>query len=170
MTSTIQTNAFRLGNGDLFPEFSADLVGGGTLNLPADLAGGWGVVLFNRGRWCPFCQTQLAGFQKQLDQLAGINTKVVSLSVDSEADAAATVDEQHLTFPVAYGLDPEEAAATFGTFVSDGTDGHPVYTQATGFVLTPDSKVAIAVYSSGAIGRLTAADTIGMIKYAQSRG
>lgn len=168
MSSTTPTTTFRLHNGDHFPEFSADLVGGGTLNLPGDLAGSWGVVLFNRGRWCPFCQTQLAGFQKQLDQFAALGVTVVSLSADAEAEAAATVADQHLTFPVAYGVDPSEAAETLGTYISDGTDGHPVYTQATGFILTPDSSVAIAVYSSGAIGRLTAADTLGMIKYAQS--
>lgn len=42
-------NAFRLNNGDRFPALTARLLGGGTLHLPDDLAGRWGVVLFNRG-------------------------------------------------------------------------------------------------------------------------
>jgi hypothetical protein len=39
--------------------------------------------------------------------------------------------------------------------------------QATGFVLRPDGTVAVAVYSSTAIGRLVAADTINFLKYLQ---
>lgn len=168
-TATPTANAYRLGNGDPFPDLTADLVGGGTLSLPGDLAGHWGIVVFNRGHWCPFCQTQLTGFERHLAQLEAIDTKVVALSVDSADDAAASVAEHHLSFPVAYGIDAHDAAARLGTYVSDGTDGHPIYTQATAFVLTPASTIAVAVYSSGAIGRLTAADAVGMITYAQSR-
>lgn len=162
------SNAFRLENGDRFPDLTARLVGGGTLSLPGDLAGSWGVVLFNRGHWCPFCRTQLRDFQRQLEQLGQVGGRVVSLSVDSEAEATAEVAEDKLGFPVAYGVDPSQAAATVGTYLSDGSDGHPVYTQATGFILTPDGTVAVAVYSSSAIGRLTAPDTVGLIKYATS--
>lgn len=169
MTASSPTaNAYRLGNGDLFPELTADLVGGGTLSLPGDLAGHWGIVVFNRGHWCPFCQTQLTGFKRQLAELEEVDTKVVALSVDRAEDAAASVAEHHLTFPVAYGIDANDVAARLGAYVSDGSDRQPVYTQATAFVLTPDSKIAVAVYSSGAIGRLTAADALGMITYVQS--
>lgn len=92
---------------------------------------------------------------------------VVSLSADSEADAAANAAAHQLRFPIAYGIDPHEVQARIGSYVSDGNDGHPIHTQATGFVLTPDSTVFIAVYSSSAIGRLVAADVIGAITYAQ---
>ncbi len=162
------SNAFRLNNGDRFPDLTARLVGGGTLPLPGDLAGSWGVVLFNRGHWCPFCRTQLRDFERQLDQLGKVGGRVVSLSVDNETDATAEVAEDSLTFPVAYGIDPAHMAATVGSYLSDGSDGHPVYTQATGFILAPDGTVAVAVYSSSAIGRLTAPDAVGLIKYATS--
>jgi len=39
--------------------------------------------------------------------------------------------------------------------------------QATGFALKPDGTIAVSVYSSGAIGRLVAADTVNFIKYLQ---
>ena len=68
---------------------------------------------------------------------------------------------------MAYGLDAQTIAAEVGNYLSDGSDGKPTYSQATGFILTPDGKVAVAVYSSNAIGRLNAADTLGLIKYAQ---
>lgn len=41
----------RLDNGDRFPALTADLVGGGTLELPGDTDPGWAVVLFYRGHW-----------------------------------------------------------------------------------------------------------------------
>ena len=43
----------------------------------------------------------------------------------------------------------------------------PLYLQATGFVLRPNGTVAVGVYSSSAIGRLVAADTINYLKYLQ---
>ncbi|WP_420595506.1 peroxiredoxin family protein [Deinococcus sp.] len=163
-------NAFRLNNGDTFPTLSAELVGGGTLNLPADLAGGWSVVLFYRGDWCPFCRSQLTDFQKHLEQFSALNVKVVALSVDSQADATQTAQRHDLKLPIAYGLDAQDTAARIGMYTSDGSDGKPTYFQATGFVLTPTGQVAVALYSSNAIGRLNAADTLGMIKYATKNG
>ena len=43
----------------------------------------------------------------------------------------------------------------------------PLYLQATGFVFRPEATVAVAVYSSSAIGCLVAADTINFLKYLQ---
>lgn len=168
----MSTNAptTRLANGDLLPALTAATVGGGTIDLPGDLAGSFGIVLFYRGNWCPFCQTQLAEFQKQLEKFTDANVKVIALSVDSEAEATATVESNSLTFPVGYGLNPEATSATFGNYLSDGTDPHGIYTQATGFIVTPDGRIAVAVYSSSAIGRLTAADTLALVKYAQQQG
>ena len=159
----------RLANGDPTPAFTASAVGGGAIDLPSDLAGSFGVVLFYRGNWCPFCQTQLVDFQKHLDQFTTAGIKVVALSVDTEDEATATVENNDLTYPVGYGVDPVAVSATFGSFLSDGEDEHGTYVQATGFVVTPDGRVAISVYSSSAIGRLTAADTLGAIKYAQQQ-
>jgi hypothetical protein len=41
--------------------------------------------------------------------------------------------------------------------------------QSTGFVLSPDGRVVVSVYSSGAIGRLVPEDVIGLITYLRSR-
>lgn len=168
MAST--SDSTRLTNGQPFPAITATAVGGDTINLPGDLAGSFGVVLFYRGNWCPFCQAQLADFQKHLDKFSEADVKVIALSVDSEAEATQTVDSKGLTFPVGYGVDAEAVADTFGSYLSDGTDDHGTYVQATGFVVAPDGNVAISVYSSSAIGRLNAADTLGAIKYAQQQG
>ena len=43
-----------LSNGDTFPTLTIDAVGGGTISLPDDLAGSFGVILIYRGSWCPY--------------------------------------------------------------------------------------------------------------------
>ena len=53
-----------LSNGDLFPALTIDAVGGGTIQLPRDLQGAYGVVLIYRGSWCPYCNAQLSGFAR----------------------------------------------------------------------------------------------------------
>lgn len=43
--------ANRLNIGDTFPEMTLQIVGGGTLNLPTDLAADYNIILFYRGHW-----------------------------------------------------------------------------------------------------------------------
>jgi peroxiredoxin len=147
--------------GDTFPQLSLSVSGGGTVTVPDALAGGFGVVLFYRGSWCPYCNAQLRAFERATDTLSGLDTKVVALSVDDEATTAALVEKHHLTFPVGYGADANAVADLTGAFVNPD----PVYLQSTGFVLDPDGKVVVSVYSSGAIGRLVPEDVTGMIRY-----
>ncbi|HEX5120075.1 MAG TPA: peroxiredoxin family protein [Pseudonocardiaceae bacterium] len=147
--------------GDKFPQLSVSVSGGGTLSVPDAFAGGFGVALFYRGSWCPYCNAQLRAFQRATDTLSGLDTKVVALSVDDEATTAALVDKHHLTFPVGYGADAQAVADLTGAFVNPD----PVYLQSTGFVLDPEGKVIVSVYSSGAIGRLVPEDVAGLIRY-----
>ena len=81
----------RLNNGDAFPRLSLSRTGGGTLNLPEDLKGSFGVVLIYRGAWCPYCNTQLAAFERLSARLTDAGIKVAALSVDDEATTAALV-------------------------------------------------------------------------------
>ena len=151
----------QLQNGQAFPSFEVAAVGGGTISVPQILRGSYGVVLFNRGAWCPYCQTQLAGYQRASDKLAEAGIKVVSLSVDDEAASRGTVEKFKLTFPVGHSADAAKIASLTGAYVNDS----PRYLQSTGFLLAPDGTILNAVYSSGPIGRLVAEDVIGMVNY-----
>lgn len=151
----------RLQNGETFPSFDVPAVGGGAISLPQSLRGSYGVVLFNRGAWCPYCQAQLAGFQRASDKLATAGVKVVSLSVDDEATSRGTIEKFKLTFPVGHSADADRLAALTGAYINDS----PRYLQSTGFLLAPDGTILNAVYSSGPIGRLVAEDVIGMVNY-----
>ncbi|PZG18102.1 peroxiredoxin family protein [Nonomuraea aridisoli] len=150
-----------LNPGDPFPALTVDLPGGQTLELPGALAGHYGVVLFYRGSWCPYCNAQLRAFQRSLDALTAVDARVVALSSDDEATTRELVGRHRLEFPVGYGADPAALALATGAFVND----EPRYVQSTGFVLSPDGRVVVSVYSSGAIGRLVPEDVIGMIRY-----
>lgn len=154
-----------LHNGDTFPALTVDAVGGGSISLPGDLAGSFGVVLIYRGSWCPYCNAQLAGFSRAADTFAALGIKVVALSVDDEATSAALVDKHHLGFPVGHSADADKVAAATGAYTNDD----PHHLQSTGFVLAPDGTVITAVYASGAIGTLVADDVAGMIGYIKSQ-
>jgi peroxiredoxin len=151
----------RLANGQPFPQLDVAAVGGGTLSLPSDLAGSYGVILIYRGSWCPYCIAQLGGFSRALDSLTELSVKVVALSVDDEDTSAALVAKRALRFPVGHSADAGKVAEAVGAYVNDD----PHYLQSTGFILAPDGTVRLAVYSSGAIGRLVPDDVAGFIRY-----
>ncbi len=74
------------------------------------------------------------------------------------------VQRHGLTYPVVYGLDPDEMARTIGGSVSLEA---PVRLEPVGIVVRPDGRIAWSVYASGAIGRLTADDTARVMDYYQ---
>jgi peroxiredoxin len=151
--------------GDRFPTLTVQPVGGAAFDLPDALAGAYGVVLFYRGSWCPYCTAQLRAFQRMEKSLTELGIKVVALSVDDEATTADLVAKHHLGFPVGHGVDARKVAEATGAFVNED----PLYLQSTGFVLDPEGRVLVSVYSSGAIGRLVPDDVIGFVRYLQER-
>lgn len=153
-----------LQNGDRFPALSFARANGGEIHLPDDLAGGFGVILFHRGSWCPYCNAQLAAFARAADEFAGEGIKVVSVSVDDRKKSEALVEKHELSFPVAYGADARAVSAATGAFVN----ADPVCLQATGFVLDPEGRIVTAVYSTRAIGRLQPDDVLGFVRHFKS--
>jgi peroxiredoxin len=150
-----------LSPGDSFPQIVLATVDGTSLSLPDDLAGSFGVVLFYRGSWCPYCAAQLRAFQRAADALADVGVRVVALSVDDRDTTAALIAKHGLTFPVGHSADARRLADLTGAFVNED----PLYLQSTGFVLDPDGRVVVSVYSSGAIGRLVPEDVAGLARY-----
>ena len=150
-----------LNPGDPFPRITVHQAGGSEIELPGDLAGHFGVVLFYRGSWCPYCNAQLAAFQRAHESLERVDARVVALSVDDEATAKALIAKHNLTFPVGHSADARAIANVTGAFVNPD----PVHLQSTGFLLDPAGRVVVSVYSSGAIGRLVPADVIGTVEY-----
>lgn len=148
--------------GDAFPELSLALPGGQTVTLPEAFAGGFGVVLFNRGAWCPYCAAQLRAFQRAGDSLAQAGVRVAALWVDDERTTAEFTAKHGLTFPLGHSANAREIAELTGAFVDE--ERH--FLQSTGFVVDPRGNVVVSVYSSGAIGRLVPEDVVGLVRHA----
>ena len=81
--------------------------------------------------------------------------------MDNLEDAQKMVERRKLTFPVAYGMDAKRFAGMTGAFYDD----KKLFLHATGFIIRPDGIIEGAVYSTGPIGRLVAADTLMLIDY-----
>jgi peroxiredoxin len=147
--------------GDKFPQLTLAVPGGQTVVVPDLFAGGFGMMLFNRGAWCPYCTSQLRAFQRAAESLAQAGIKVAALWVDDEETTAEFTAKHGLTFPLGHSADARAVAGLTGAFVNDD----PLYLQSTGFLLDPAGRVVVSVYSSGAIGRLVPEDVIGMARY-----
>ncbi|MBR7831131.1 peroxiredoxin family protein [Actinospica sp. MGRD01-02] len=150
-----------LNPGDQFPRLYVHTIDGADIDLPGAFAGDFGVVLFYRGSWCPYCNAQLRAFERAHDKLAEAGIRVVALSVDDAATTKELAAKHNLTFPLGHSADAHETAELTGAFANPD----PVYLQSTGFVLNPEGKVVVSVYSSGAIGRLVPEDVLGLVRY-----
>lgn len=156
-----------LKNGQIFPELKIAAVGGGTLSLPGDLAGSYGVILIYRGHWCPFCNEQMAAFTNASEALSEAGIKVVAFSVDDEATTAEFVEEHHIPFKMGHSANVETVVGATGAYdMQFPPRGH--FLETTGFVLAPDGKIVNAVYSSRAIGRLVPSDVIRLVAFMKS--
>jgi len=89
---------------------------------------------------------------------------VLAASVDGPADARKMIDRERLSFPIAYGLDVNEIAATLGGYYEDDPAG--AYLQPTDIIVRPDGTVSSVTYSSGAVGRLTAREALSAVAHA----
>ena len=150
-----------LNPGDPFPRLTLNIPGARAVQVPGALAGEFAVMLFNRGAWCPYCTAQLRAFQRARESLAQAGIRVAALWVDGEETTAQFAAKHGLTFPLGHSADARAVAALTGAFVNPD----PVYLQSAGFVLDPQGRVIVSVYSSGAIGRLVPDDVVGLVRY-----
>src|ERR1700754_376885 len=123
-----------LNPGDSFPELMLTVPGGKTVPVPDTFLGRYGVMLFYRGSWCPYCNAQLRAFQRAGDKLDALGAQVVALSIDDARTTQATIDKHGLTYPVGHSVDARAVAEATGAVVN--ADGG--YVESTGFVVGPD--------------------------------
>lgn len=102
----------------------------------------------------------MADFEQSSAAFRALDVALIAASVEGEENARKTVDELKLSFPVACGVVAERLSAATGAHF----DPEKMCLHATGFILRPDLTVAGAVYSTGPVGRYTAADALAIIK------
>ncbi len=105
----------------------------------------------------------MADFEEHLDRLDELGVEVVAFSVDSEEDAAGTVERLDLEYPIGHGANLGEVVAKTGAY-ADREEG---YLQPTSFILR-DGRIANVTYSSGPLGRLRAEKVIALVEHVAS--
>jgi len=75
--------------------------------------------------------------------------------------AEKTVEKFNLAFPVAHSVDAALFAEATGAFY----EPEKGYIHATAHLIRPDNRVALACYSTGSVGRITAPEAIRLIDY-----
>ena len=93
-----------------------------------------------------------------------LGASVVALSVDDKDTTQRLADGLQLgPVRMLHSADPDAVSAATGAF----TEARRGILHATGFILAPGGTVAQACYSTGPIGRITALDTMRIIRFAQ---
>ncbi len=108
----------------------------------------------------------MGDFERSWDVFQEAGIRVFGLTVDSLEETQRMVRELALGFPVLSELDAAGITEKTGIYVSPQD---PAFFQASGYVLRPDGTVSVAVYSTGAIGRLEPEKTLAHIKHAMSK-
>lgn len=101
----------------------------------------------------------MADFQNKAGDFEAAGVRLLAVSVDAEAHAQQTVQTLQLSYPVGYGISSDEVSASTGAYF----DAEKKYLHATGFIMRPDGTVAGGVYSTGPVGRYTAADALDIV-------
>ena len=81
--------------------------------------------------------------------------------MDTEEEARKTIAECDIDFPVAYGADSKALSERTGCFYEERRQ----ILHSTGYLLRPDGTIAVAVYSTGPIGRLVWQDVLALVQF-----
>lgn len=106
----------------------------------------------------------MAGLEEHAEEYEEAGVRIVALSADEAEGAREMVSDEELSFPVLYGLDVEDSKDRFGLYIQKGDKTH---LQPAQFVLDPDGVIRLACYSSGAVGRLSATEILGVVDTAR---
>ncbi len=94
----------------------------------------------------------------------------MAASVDTEEVVKMSIKESEVTFPVGYGVDPASVSELTGAFYQEdpGKREGP-FLHTTDFLLHPDGRVNIAVYSTGPLGRLVWQDVVPAVQFRKKK-
>jgi peroxiredoxin len=121
-----------LRSGSTAPDFVLPNAHGAPVRLGTLLEQGPVVLVFYRGAWCPYCNTQLRGLQAVLDEIRLLGATLVAVSPQTPDASAAFVDDASLELEVLsdvgsyvasdYGITFTLAERDRGLFFAVGND------------------------------------------------
>jgi len=86
--------------GDIMPLFSLKNAVGETINSAELLEEGPLVITFYRGGWCPYCNLELAGYQKILPEIKDLGAQLVAISPDKPDDSLDLMGKHSLKYEI----------------------------------------------------------------------
>ncbi len=86
--------------GDLAPEFRLPRATGENISLLETLASGPVVLSFYRGAWCPYCNIQLAAYERALPAIADTGACLIAISPQRPDGSLSMTEKNNLTFDV----------------------------------------------------------------------
>lgn len=107
----------------------------------------------------------MADYQAYLKHFTQENVGLLALSVDPWEKAKEMVEQLHLDFPVAYGLEVPRDAEKIGAFWEERRG----IFHATDFILNAERKVVHASYSTGPLGRISAKEALSIMQFLKGR-
>ncbi len=112
----------------------------------------------------------MAGFSRAGEKLEAEGIKVVAASTDPENEAMQSIEASKVNFPVGHSLNPVRISEVTGAYYAPEAGEKPrPYLHSTNFLLSPDGKVNVALYSSGPLGRLVWQDVIQAVQFRKRR-
>ncbi len=84
--------------GAALPDAQLRTVEGQAVALKDALAGKPAVLVFYRGGWCPYCNTQLSGLRLIRKELDALGYQLIAISPDTPEELKKTLDGQALDF------------------------------------------------------------------------
>jgi len=89
-----------LREGDTAPDFELPDAVGRLVRLTDLRARGPVIISFYRGQWCPFCNLELRGLQRALEEVESAGATLVAISPNTPDVTMSTVEKLELEFPV----------------------------------------------------------------------
>jgi len=86
--------------GDMAPDFTLPNVTGAEVTLSDKLKDGPVVLTWYRGGWCPYCNIQLAAYQKVLPQIEELGAQLIAISPELPDKSLSTAEKNGLRFEV----------------------------------------------------------------------
>lgn len=86
--------------GDKAPDFTLTESKGSAVTLSEELKKGPVVLTWYRGGWCPYCNIQLAAYQKILPQIEELGAQLIAVSPELPDKSLSTKEKNELRFPV----------------------------------------------------------------------
>lgn len=156
--------------GGPFPSLTWPQTDGGEM-APADMSG-WRMLVVYRGGHCPLCKTYLATLERLKDEYEGAGVKVMAISSDPQDRAAAEAKAEGWSFPVGYGLTPDEMR-TLGLYVSkprspEETDRD--FAEPGVFVINAEGRIQIVDISNAPFSRPDLEGLLKGVKFVTAKG